>query len=352
MRAINILTVSLAFLAGCDLGESVDHPGIATNPAQWEKPALMTPEGNNVTCLTRSGSSLFAGMAAAGMGVYKTTDHGESWTKAGSVPFVTYGVVALLAHGPNLFAGAPSSSKTGGGGCAVSTDNGADWTPANNGLGISQYLVPPSVYSFTSIGKNVYLAAIGGVYASTDEGSSWSSMMSGNVYAVGSVGQVLFATYADYDSIFRSTDAGQTWTTQSTGVSGHPIQCFFTMGDFVFAGGKGVLRSSDFGQTWVEKDNGMLSPDIRSFTAYDSVLFAASYGQGVYQSWDKGETWASINPGLESLNAQALLQDSTYLYVGTADAQVWRRPLSNLLSAPQASVGGTRPSVQPVRQLP
>jgi len=97
--------------------------------------------------LALSGTKLFA--ATSGSGVFLSTDTGANWTPANS-GLTNTDVNSLFTQGSNLFAGTTN-------GVFLSTDNGANWTEA--GLsGTYPYLV--HVLSLTISGSNLFAATM------------------------------------------------------------------------------------------------------------------------------------------------------------------------------------------------
>jgi len=74
-------------------------------------------------------------------------------------------VLALASSGTNIFAG------TGNGGVFLSTDNGTSWTEKNNGL------TNTNIESLAINGTNIFAGThSGGVFLSTDNGASWTQV--------------------------------------------------------------------------------------------------------------------------------------------------------------------------------
>ena len=115
-------------------------------------------------------------------------------------------------------------------GCFKSTDSGATWTAASNGLG----LISPSLYGSTSSlmaidpahPATLYVAGYSGVYKTTDGADNWNLASAGipsfpNVQAVAvdpTMPTTLYAT-TYFNGIFKSSDAAVTWTTVTNGLN-------------------------------------------------------------------------------------------------------------------------------------
>lgn len=155
---------------------------------------------NDVHSLVINSSGyIFAG--TAGGGVFLSTNNGSSWSAVNTG--LTNSTILSLAVNPSgsLFAG------TYGGGIFLSSNNGTNWTAQNNGLPGS-----PDIYSLAINSAGYIFAGLGGsslgVYASTDNGSSWtlSGLSSYNVaaLAVNSSGYVFAGTYEA--GVFRTSN--------------------------------------------------------------------------------------------------------------------------------------------------
>jgi len=60
--------------------------------------------------------------------------------------------------------------------------------------------------------------------------------------------------------------------------------------------------------------------------------FAGSH-PGVFVSTNNGASWASVNTGLTNAHVLSLTISGTQLFAGTSGGVVWRRPLSEMITA-------------------
>jgi photosystem II stability/assembly factor-like uncharacterized protein len=188
----------------------------------------------------------------------------------------------------------------------------------------------------------------GGLWKTTDSGDNWAPVTDGQIKSasVGAVAvsesnpDVVFIGMGETcirgnimpgDGVYKSTDAGKTWThvgfSQSDGISKiriHPTNPNIV---FVAAFGKysapseerGVYKSTDGGKSWrrvLYRDPNTAAIDISIDRHNPNVMYAALWeayrkeyqmssggpGSGLFKSTDGGETWTEItrNPGMPS----------------------------------------------------
>jgi photosystem II stability/assembly factor-like uncharacterized protein len=188
----------------------------------------------------------------------------------------------------------------------------------------------------------------GGLWKTTDKGETWTPVTDGHIKS-SSVGAVAVSesnpdlvyigmgescirgNIMSGDGIYRSTDAGKTWT--HAGFEDSPVISKIRIHPtnpnivYVAAFGKlsapsekrGVFKSTDGGKTWKRtlfRDAKTAAIDISIDPKNPNVIFAALWeafrleytassggpGSGLFKSTDAGETWTEIsrNPGLPS----------------------------------------------------
>ena len=188
----------------------------------------------------------------------------------------------------------------------------------------------------------------GGVYKTTDGGATWYNVSDG-FFKTGSVGAIDVAdsdpnviyvgmgetdirgNMSAGDGMYRSTDAGKTWTWLGLGetrfigdIEIHPenpdVAWVAAMGKLfgpVESSERGIYKTKDGGKTWNKvlfKDAKTGAVDIAIDPNNPRILFAAMWeayrspwemssggeGSGLYKSVDGGESWTEItqNPGM------------------------------------------------------
>jgi len=176
-------------------------------------------------------------------------------------------------------------------------------------------------YSLAVSGNNIYHGTHFGLFYSSDNGTTWSTINFGGVDScVKVVG--LDANYiylgTPAEGVFVSTDAGLTWEVRNNGLTNLSVHYFTIMGSSVFvATESGVFVSDNQGIQWTATNNGITNTNIRALTNLNGVLFAGSDGGGVYVSTNNGQNWAVKNNGLGSWYIAHLFVFDFKVFVGT-----------------------------------
>jgi|HubBroStandDraft_6_1064221.scaffolds.fasta_scaffold00458_1 hypothetical protein len=256
-----------------------------------------------------TGNTVYAGGAAGG--VWKTTDGGNTWTPlTDTQPSLAVGSITIDPNNHNtIYVGTGEENFNGdafyGAGVLKSTDGGTTWaqmgratfaqalTPGTGGAYIGQIAVQPG-------NPNIVLAAVsfilngtvGGIYRSTDAGNTWTEDASP---------QGLGATSVFFES--TPINAGTTAT------------AWMAMGDaFGVTGANGVYKSTDSGTTWSKQAGGLPTSNVgriilgyapstsgASATVYAAIatVTAASPSSedllGLFQTTNGGTSWTQLS---------------------------------------------------------
>jgi hypothetical protein len=219
------------------------------------------------------------------------------------------GIVQCIAvSGANLFAG------TYLGGVFVSTDNGTSWTVANNGL------TNKNVYCLAVSGTNLFAGILsgGGVFLSTNNGTSWTAagLTNSTIQAIVVSGTNLFAGTSK--GVFLSTNNGTSWKAINTGLTNTTVHCLAVSGTNLFAGtGGGVFLSTNNGTAWTAVNTGLTDTTVMCLAASGKNLFAGTFGGGVFLSTNNGTTWTAVNTGLTTTTVLSLAVNGVHLFAGT-----------------------------------
>jgi photosystem II stability/assembly factor-like uncharacterized protein len=215
------------------------------------------------------------------------------------------------------------------GGIYRSTDDGTTWELASAGLSGRE----SSGYAFLELGSRVFAATGVGIAVSTDEGMSWSSANNG-LPALGSVitGLAVDGSGTIYASgsegVYHSNDSGATWIRSANGLTDSLMVAIHCAGNYVFACtyNVGIFRSSDGGMTWHAANNGLGSGqglEITQLTSLSGRLIAATRG-GAYYSTDNGDSWTMASSGLDSRTVSTVAAFGSLLVAGTYGAGAYR----------------------------
>jgi hypothetical protein len=299
-----------------------------------------TPYSGRATALAISPSNpsiLYLG--TAGGGVWKSVDAGAAWAPlTDSQPSLAVGAIALDPVNPNIvYVGTGEGNLSGdsyyGEGLLKSTDGGTTWTQIS-----APFVSNGRAAQFTQIAiqpdnSSVLLAATeSGIFRSSDAGATWTAQRQGYASAVlfdpanpstayaGFNGYFSSIVYgAQSAAIFKSIDAGVTWTPLTGGTS-NPLPAaalvyrtalaLDSAGNLLAgiapssAGAGTPYKSTDGGQTWAT----LTSPNdgldwyrdwIVAVPGSPNVLFAG--GVSLYQSLDGGTTWSRSTQSYNTL---------------------------------------------------
>ena len=264
---------------------------------------------------------------------------GAQWTQIGPAPLIIdaeqnyqgqgpdAGQVVSLAIDPRNAADAVIYAAFNDGGVWKTTDGGASWKPKTDympTLSIGAVALDPAnpsiVYAGTgNLYNNGYFKAIG-VYRSTDAGDTWSltggsSALNGrgvNFIAMPAANALLVATN---QGLFRSTNSGGMFTQVSVGGT---TNAFITDLDldtqnpntvYAAVSGQGIFVSTDGGQTFPVSSNlfgngtgGPTTPYLfvsfaQSTTASGDVMYANAQNNGAAGSSNFNGMWKSTDGG-------------------------------------------------------
>lgn len=300
--------------------------------SQW---VYMDSVGNNIRALSSSLNYLYACTSLDG--IFYSVDSGFSW-HASNNGITDMNVRTIAGKDSLLFAGTQT-------GLFKSLDLGMTW--------IHAYGIPSSdIREVKFRGDSILIGSFGsGIYISVDDGFSFSLVNNGlsdhYINCLFVHGSRIFAGTDQGGGIFASDDNGATWVQKNNGVPVNPwapskydmILCFANNGSTLFAStwDCGILISEDNGESWgqIQVGNNTVWNYINSITCYNGGLLAGCYGTGIYKSIDNGMTWVEINEGLPDWSVQSIHIYGNYLYAGTTNAHVFRRPLSEIITSIQ-----------------
>jgi uncharacterized protein (TIGR03437 family) len=285
------------------------------------------------TLYVGTGEENFAYDSYYGAGILKSTNAGASWTVIPGPFAAARDSVGAIAVSPTNSQLVVCVSRAGG---WRSTDAGATWTNVLTGApGISVVFDPTNGSSVYATLGNISGSSRNGVYHSSDGGATWTALTGAGATALPTtnVGRIELALAPSAPStlfvqiqnvstdgllgIYKSTDAGTTWTRLNTTAlaSGWGTQMWYDNTirvsprdpNLVWSGGVNLFRSLDGGITWAQvpatdATGATIHVDHHNlaFTLDGAKLYIGNDG-GVYSTTDVSGTrpaWSDLNATL------------------------------------------------------
>jgi photosystem II stability/assembly factor-like uncharacterized protein len=262
-------------------------------------------------------------------GLFKSSDGGANWTAANNgLPSPIFASVLAIdpANPAILYAGVRGITA----GLFKTVDGGANWSPSNNGLPTNTNLSIGAL-AIDSINPAIVYVGLGsgglinGVYKTTNGGITWSAggLLRGPINLLTIDPSQTATLYAVVNVVVKSTDGGNTWygtglLNSTAALAIHPNN------STIYAGSRtGASRSIDGGASWTEINSGITNTSV-SAVAIDpsnpATIYAA--GNGLFKSASTGRSWTRINVGIpDSVSALALdPSNPAVLYAGVGGA--------------------------------
>jgi hypothetical protein len=267
-----------------------------------------------------TGEEDFSGDSYYGCGILKSSDGGATWATLGSSIFDTPTGGAYIGR-VHIPAGQGSGASSviyaaTSFGLYRSADAGASWAVAPMSIYATDVITDPSNASV------VYAAAYnGGIYKSTNAGASYTQL--GGGLPTASIGRIALAispsapqtVYAlianissgTYLGLFKSTDAGSTWTQLNISAVNCSTYCWYmtmltvdpTNTNNIYVGGISLYASTDGGASFTSIGNSIHAD--QHALVFDptnpAILFSGNDG-GINRSTNSGGSWSSLNTNL------------------------------------------------------
>ncbi|MFN0157253.1 MAG: T9SS type A sorting domain-containing protein [Bacteroidota bacterium] len=244
----------------------------------WSASSAGLPSQPNFYSIVRSGSFLIAGGDAAG--IWRSSDNGGTWVQTTSGVAANEYVLSFTVDGNTVYGAFGYPASVG-----ISTNNGATWSKTSNGLQTTQ-----SMTGIAKIGSSLFAChATIGVYTSTNNGTKWTitspigAQDKNAIIASGSSLIVGVSGASSQKGIYHSTDQGVTWVKVRTG----PLITGLTKsGAAIYAVGDSLFRSTDDGQTWtaLNLDGWPGTAVWNTMQFVQTYAFVNFFGVGVYRS--------------------------------------------------------------------
>lgn len=320
--------------------------------------------GNPKTIYVGTGESNAGGGSTSysGMGVYKSTDAGQSWTHLGlEETRYTGRMLVDPSNSQRVYLAAMGKlyGKNEQRGLYRSDDGGLTWQKKlylSDSTGCIDLVVDPNSSNivYAAMWERIrypshrqYGGITCGIYKSTDYGETWTEMTNGvpnNSPSVGRIGlaisqsdpNILYAIYADnvgyFAGVFKTTNSGSSWTrTNDSALSGLYSSYGWWFGnirvnpanpDIVYAMGLYIYRSTNGGNGWQYSSAGIHVDQHGMYIHPQNTNYlVVGNDGGVYVSNDGGSGY-SKSPNLPVTQFYTCEVDESQplrLYGGTQD---------------------------------
>jgi photosystem II stability/assembly factor-like uncharacterized protein len=298
-------------------------------------PAVMGGRLHDVTALSNDPSTVI--VASATGGLWKSTNHGTTWTPIfEGQSTATFGVIAMAPSNPDiLWAGSGEQntrqSSSWGDGVYRSTDGGKSWSHVGleDSRAIGRIVVDPTDpgVAYVAASGNLWAPSeMRGVFKTTDGGKSWTHSLKIDSYT-GAVDLVMdpydpqtlyAAAYARLrqpccfngggpaGGVYKSTDAGATWQRLTNGlppgdVGRVGLAIAHKARGLIYAivenaTAPGIYRSTDGGANWTRMNRLNDRPSYYSAIYVDPTNDERLYSlaRWFYKSEDGGRTWRQM----------------------------------------------------------
>jgi photosystem II stability/assembly factor-like uncharacterized protein len=243
----------------------------------------------------------------------------SQWTQADG-PFG--GNVVSLAVDPadttEIFAALTKDNGSTNSLC-FSADIGSSWSQLATGLSLTY----PPVLAMSQ--SKLYMGvSYPGLYMSTNQGTSWSFVLSASPFNslfvrglrvwVGSFGAFYYSPNVGPDFISSH------WARVDTPFANLNVNCFTPLDSSLFVGtDKGIFLMTGDSSAWRLIDTGLTSINVRCLYTIDSTVFAGTSTNGIFRCTDKQNHWSQVLSDTGGLAISAFLTSGGYLYAGTSN---------------------------------
>ena len=282
--------------------------------------------------MTEDGTKIVAG---ATTGIWVSSDSGASWTERNNTSNINS--VKLSADGTKIFATYRGASQV-----LISNDFGLSWSTSTP---TGYVCVNACAVDISSDGTKIYLINYdGGVYVSSNSGTSWTQTNS-NPYRFTSVassssGQYVLVSEESNNKLYLSSDYGQTWINLSAANSFNTNWVSVDISDdgqkLVATGYQNyVYTSSNGGTTWTTR-TAVSGTQVRVASSSDgNVIVATNWGSNLRLTTDGGANWDS-EPVSRDWFTPAINPSGTkaYMGIGESSGKIYSLTISSSPSAP------------------
>lgn len=266
-------------------------------------------------------------IGSAGGGAWRTTDNGQHWTPmyhdliALGVADVDYNPV-----NPNtiyLCTGDRDAGDTYSVGVMKSTNGGASWQSTGLSFNLWDYFLANTLIINPTDTNTLLLASNYGIYRSTNAGNTWTNVYNGDFKEIVYCPSNPNIVYAAGSQVFRSTNGGQTWT-QVTNVAdvnrvsiavtpANPSIVKAIFSDANNSGLAGIYSSSDTGATFTEV-----------YHVFDCSNNLLGYSQVPDPTSCGGQGWYDLCIAIDPANANNVIIGGVNTWYSTNGGSSWQ----------------------------
>lgn len=312
-----------------------------SSAAQWNQVGSMP--GQLVFCIVDAGGNLAAGTSISILtsgDIYVSPAGGSNWGIVSSGMGLS-GIFDLAFKDNIIFAGTYED------GLLKSTDGGMNWSAVNvNGN------LHTGIFHLGISGQNLFAYANTGTayYVSSNNGTNWvnaSGFTGGVTNQLYDNGSLFYA--ATYKGIYTSGNNGFNWIQRTnTGLPANPdgskrTMCAVTSGGKLYTATNNpvnsVYKSTDNGDTWSEA--GITFPSnvyVKSMVSSGGKVYIGVYGSSnpngsVMMTTNEGTNWLNVSGGIPSgISINELMISGSSIFACTNIQGIWKAQLDQLTS--------------------